>query len=74
MPYTYIPPTWTGTLTNTTTGFGTFVPPNYIQIGNGFLIEREGELVWQRPDGSEVVLTGKGAGFKKLYDKLDESA
>lgn len=45
-----------------------------ITIGSGVLTEENGELVWVRPNGSKCVLTGKPNTFKKLYNKLDESA
>lgn len=41
-----------------------------ISIGGGKLTEENGDLIWVRPNGNKVNLTGKEAAFNKLYETL----
>ena len=44
---------------------------NTIYLGDCRLEQIDNELYWVRPDGSKTCLTGKGANFDNLYDKLN---
>ncbi len=79
-PITYRSSTTTGTLPiynggsgYTTTGFTSW-NSSEIHIGNGKLIEENGDLIWVRPNGSKFNLTGKEAMFDKLYKKMTPTA
>src|SRR5882672_6878650 len=62
-------PAWSSGNTSFT-GYSTTWTSSEIHIGKGKLIEENGDLIWVRPNGNKFNLTGKEAGFNKLYERL----